>query len=84
MEIKGESDQRISPGEKSMNHGKHLRASRLPHQLGVAPEIGPYIHINIEPVLLPIGPLALHWYGLMYVVAMSKGPCQCHSLLLVY
>ena len=32
--------------------------------------IGPYIHINIDPVLLRIGPLALHWYGLMYVVAI--------------
>src|SRR2546429_7366742 len=31
-------------------------------------QIGPYIHINIDPVLLRLGPLALHWYGLMYVV----------------
>ena len=35
--------------------------------------IGPYIHINIDPVLLRIGPLALHWYGLMYVVAIVMG-----------
>jgi phosphatidylglycerol:prolipoprotein diacylglycerol transferase len=35
--------------------------------------IGPYIHINIDPVLLHIGPLALHWYGLMYVVAIVMG-----------
>jgi len=35
--------------------------------------IGPYIHINIDPVLLHIGPLALHWYGLMYVVAIMVG-----------
>ena len=35
--------------------------------------IGPYIHINVDPVLLHIGPLALHWYGLMYVVAIVAG-----------
>jgi phosphatidylglycerol---prolipoprotein diacylglyceryl transferase len=35
--------------------------------------IGPFIHINIDPVLLRIGPLALHWYGLMYVVAIVMG-----------
>ena len=35
--------------------------------------IGPYIHINIDPVLLRLGPLALHWYGLMYVVAIVVG-----------
>jgi phosphatidylglycerol:prolipoprotein diacylglycerol transferase len=35
--------------------------------------IGPYIHIDIDPVLLHIGPLALHWYGLMYVVAIVMG-----------
>jgi phosphatidylglycerol:prolipoprotein diacylglycerol transferase len=35
--------------------------------------IGPYIHINIDPVLLHLGPLALHWYGLMYVVAIVMG-----------
>ncbi len=32
--------------------------------------IGPPIYINIDPVLLRIGPLALRWYGLMYVVAI--------------
>jgi phosphatidylglycerol---prolipoprotein diacylglyceryl transferase len=35
--------------------------------------IGPYIHINIDPVLLQIGPLALRWYGLMYVVGIVMG-----------
>lgn len=35
--------------------------------------IGPYIHITIDPVLLRLGPLALHWYGLMYVVAIVMG-----------
>ncbi len=33
----------------------------------------PYIYININPVLLQIGPLALRWYGLMYVVAILIG-----------
>jgi len=35
--------------------------------------IGPSIHIDIDPVLLHIGPLALHWYDLMYVVAIVIG-----------
>ncbi len=30
-----------------------------------------YFVINIDPVLLRIGPLAIHWYGLMYVVAIA-------------
>lgn len=35
--------------------------------------LGPYIHININPVIFAIGPLALRWYGLMYVVAIVMG-----------
>src|SRR5260370_14003156 len=35
--------------------------------------IGPYIHININPVIFSIGPVALRWYGLMYVVAIMIG-----------
>jgi phosphatidylglycerol---prolipoprotein diacylglyceryl transferase len=35
--------------------------------------IGPYIHINIDPVIVSIGPLALRWYGLMYVVGIVMG-----------
>lgn len=35
--------------------------------------IGPYIHINIDPVLLHIGGLKLNWYGLMYVVGIVMG-----------
>ena len=31
------------------------------------------ITININPVALYIGPLALHWYGLMYVVGIVVG-----------
>ena len=33
----------------------------------------PYIYINIDPVIVHVGPLALHWYGLMYVVAILVG-----------
>lgn len=33
----------------------------------------PYIYININPVLAQFGPLALHWYGLMYVVGILVG-----------
>lgn len=32
-----------------------------------------YIVINIDPILLRIGAFAIHWYGLMYVVAISVG-----------
>src|SRR5579872_7521143 len=30
----------------------------------------PYIYININPVIVTIGPFALRWYGLMYAVAI--------------
>jgi phosphatidylglycerol---prolipoprotein diacylglyceryl transferase len=33
----------------------------------------PYIYININPVMLALGPLALRWYGLMYAVAIVVG-----------
>lgn len=33
----------------------------------------PYIYININPVMLQIGPLALRWYGFMYVVGIVIG-----------
>ncbi len=33
----------------------------------------PYLYININPIMVQIGPLALHWYGLMYVVAILVG-----------
>ncbi|HLI71301.1 MAG TPA: prolipoprotein diacylglyceryl transferase [Ktedonobacteraceae bacterium] len=36
-------------------------------------QIGPYIHININPVIVSLGPLALRWYGLMYVVGIIAG-----------
>ena len=36
-------------------------------------QIGPYIHLNINPILFSLGPLAVHWYGLMYVVAIVVG-----------
>jgi phosphatidylglycerol:prolipoprotein diacylglycerol transferase len=32
-----------------------------------------YIYINIDPVIVHIGPLALRWYGLMYVVGILMG-----------
>jgi phosphatidylglycerol---prolipoprotein diacylglyceryl transferase len=32
-----------------------------------------YIPINIDPVIFYIGPLALRWYGLMYVVGIVLG-----------
>jgi len=33
----------------------------------------PYIYINIDPVIVHLGPLALRWYGLMYAVAIVMG-----------
>jgi phosphatidylglycerol:prolipoprotein diacylglycerol transferase len=33
----------------------------------------PYIYINIDPVIFHLGPIAVHWYGLMYVVAILAG-----------
>jgi phosphatidylglycerol:prolipoprotein diacylglycerol transferase len=33
----------------------------------------PYVYININPVIVQIGPLALRWYGLMYAVAIVIG-----------
>jgi len=33
----------------------------------------PYIYINIDPVIVHIGPIALRWYGLMYAVAILVG-----------
>src|SRR5437868_13286805 len=33
----------------------------------------PYIYINIDPVIFRLGPLSVHWYGLMYVVAIILG-----------
>src|SRR6266581_3373179 len=33
----------------------------------------PYITININPVIVQIGPFALRWYGLMYAVAIIVG-----------
>jgi phosphatidylglycerol:prolipoprotein diacylglycerol transferase len=32
-----------------------------------------YIPIGIDPVIFYIGPLALRWYGLMYVVGIVMG-----------
>lgn len=32
-----------------------------------------YFVINIDPIALRIGPLAIHWYGLAYVVAIFMG-----------
>jgi phosphatidylglycerol:prolipoprotein diacylglycerol transferase len=33
----------------------------------------PYIYLNIDPVIVHLGPLALRWYGLMYVVGIIMG-----------
>src|ERR1043166_7654803 len=33
----------------------------------------PYVYLNIDPAIVHLGPLALRWYGLMYVVAIIIG-----------
>lgn len=33
----------------------------------------PYIYLNIDPVIVHLGPLAVRWYGLMYVVGIMIG-----------
>ncbi len=33
----------------------------------------PYIYINMNPVIFSLGPLAVRWYGLMYVVGILIG-----------
>jgi len=33
----------------------------------------PYIYININPIIVQVGPIALRWYGLMYAVAIIVG-----------
>jgi phosphatidylglycerol:prolipoprotein diacylglycerol transferase len=33
----------------------------------------PYIYLNINPIIVYLGPLALRWYGLMYVVGIVLG-----------
>lgn len=33
----------------------------------------PYIYIDINPIIVQLGPLAVRWYGLMYVVGIMIG-----------
>ena len=40
--------------------------------MGINPFLA-YIYINIDPVIVHIGSLALRWYGLMYVVGIVMG-----------
>ena len=30
-----------------------------------------YVHPQIDPVAISIGPFAIHWYGLMYLVGFA-------------
>ena len=31
-------------------------------------------HPNIDPVAVHLGPLAVHWYGLMYLAGFAAAP----------
>jgi len=33
----------------------------------------PLVHIGLDPVLVHLGPVAVHWYGLMYLVGIAVG-----------
>ncbi|HEV7127590.1 MAG TPA: prolipoprotein diacylglyceryl transferase [Ktedonobacterales bacterium] len=47
---------------------------QLPSWLsGVHAPVLSYWVINIDPILVRLGPLAIHWYGLAYVLAISIG-----------
>lgn len=55
--------------------GNRARVYHSPGTLsipGVAPVIAAII-ININPILVQLGPLAIRWYGLMYVVGIIVG-----------
>ncbi len=41
--------------------------------LGALNVVPAYIIFNIDPILVQMGGLAIHWYGLAYVVAISVG-----------
>ncbi len=45
--------------------------SRMAHNEGVMTTLFAYITINIDPVLLRLGPFPVRWYGLMYAVGLG-------------
>jgi phosphatidylglycerol:prolipoprotein diacylglycerol transferase len=79
MRRQDEQNQRIR--EHASGQRAQLRAiGRTFQDMGISGGLGGgligsfgYIVINIDPVLLRLGPLAIHWYGLMYVVAIVIG-----------
>src|SRR5258708_10619839 len=55
-------------------HMNNLSLANLLNMNGGWLNIGPpYIYINIDPVLVHLGPLAVRWYGLMYVIGILIG-----------
>jgi len=34
------------------------------------------VHPQFDPVALQLGPVAIHWYGLMYLVAFLQSSCS--------
>jgi phosphatidylglycerol---prolipoprotein diacylglyceryl transferase len=45
----------------------------LLHALGLHSPPLAYFVLNIDPIAIQLGPLAIHWYGLAYVVAIVVG-----------
>ncbi|MGQ7112829.1 prolipoprotein diacylglyceryl transferase family protein, partial [Escherichia sp. TWPC-MK] len=40
-----------------------------------------YLHFpEFDPVIFSIGPVALHWYGLMYLVGFIFGPAAARTI----
>ncbi len=46
----------------------HVAGAAVPLHLVLA-----YFVINVDPILVRVGPIAIHWYGLAYVVAIIMG-----------
>ncbi len=41
-----------------------------------------YIHWNIDPILLHLGPVQLHWYGLLFVTGLLLGFWVMHQIFI--
>jgi phosphatidylglycerol---prolipoprotein diacylglyceryl transferase len=59
-------------GHVSFRHGLCARRAARREETALMPSLG-YFILNIDPILFSIGPIAIHWYGLAYVVAITIG-----------
>src|SRR5207302_1691306 len=49
----------------------HCIKTRLPRTRGQSKNLISVITINVDPVFLHLGSLAIHWYGVMYAIAFT-------------